>query len=58
MQKINFALSALNIRSVDIVANYSNVFYENTKALTLEKNILEKGVKLYERNMFHSQTMV
>ncbi len=50
IQKIYRALSRLDIRSVDILANYTDIFFNTAKDITLEKTILEKGVMLYERN--------
>ncbi|MFI3228479.1 MAG: nucleotidyltransferase domain-containing protein [Clostridia bacterium] len=51
MQKINLALAYLDIRPVDIMASYTKDFYKNIYAPTLEKTVMERGVKIYERNL-------
>lgn len=48
IQKMYRALYNLDIRSVDILANYTDVFLNSAKDFTLEKNILENGVVLFE----------
>lgn len=50
MQKIYRALSRLDIRAIDILANYTDIFLKTAKDFSVEKTILEKGVVLYERN--------
>ncbi len=57
IQKINYALSHKDLRSVDILANYYNVFMSTAQAPSLEKEILERGVKLYERDNSSYKTM-
>lgn len=57
MQKINMALARMDIRSVDILADTSAGFYQKCKGPTLERTILSKGVRLYERNEQLYQTM-
>ncbi|MFI3230879.1 MAG: nucleotidyltransferase domain-containing protein [bacterium] len=50
IQKIYKSLYKLNIRPIDILANYTDIFLKTAEDITLEKNILEKGVIIYERN--------
>ncbi len=47
IQKMYTALAPLNIRAIDILANYREAFEKATKNMSLEKTILEKGIKLY-----------
>lgn len=49
IQKIYLALFDLDIRSVDILANYTDKFLLTSKDISLEKDILEEGVVLYEK---------
>ncbi|MCD8241896.1 MAG: nucleotidyltransferase domain-containing protein [Lachnospiraceae bacterium] len=48
IQKINLALARMDIRSVDILADTSDSFYEKSKGLTLERVVARKGMPLYE----------
>lgn len=57
IQKINLALSHMDLRSVDILANYHGNFLRAAKGPSLEREILAKGVKLYERSDNSHQTM-
>lgn len=57
MQKINMALARMDIRSVDILADTSAGFYQKCKGPTLERTILSRGVRLYERDEQLYQTM-
>ena len=57
MQKINMALARMDIRSVDILADTASGFYEKCEGPTLERTIMQKGVRLYERNEQLYQTM-
>lgn len=50
MQKINFALAQMDIRSIDVVAKSHDDFLQAAKMPTLERTVLEKGVKLYARS--------
>lgn len=50
IQKINLALSHMDLRSVDILANYYSEFLSASKGPTLEREILIRGIKLYERS--------
>ena len=56
VQKINMALSRMDIRAVDIVAGTETQFIENSKAPTLERIVMRKGVRLHERQELY-QTM-
>ena len=57
IQKINLALSHMDLRSVDILANYYGNFLVAAKGPTLEREILTRGIKLYERSDSSHQTM-
>lgn len=57
IQKINMALSHMDLRSIDILANYYGSFLAAANGPTLEREILTKGVKLYERSNSHYQAM-
>lgn len=50
MQKINFALAQMDIRAIDVVAKSHEEFLRAAKLPTLERTVLENGVKLYARN--------
>lgn len=51
IQKINMAIARMDIRSVDILAEESKRFHEKCKAMSLERTVRDKGVKLYERDI-------
>lgn len=57
IQKINLALSHMDLRSVDILANYYGNFLLAANGPTLEREIMTKGVKLYERSNHGHQAM-
>lgn len=57
IQKMNMAIARMNIRSVDILAEESKCFHEKCRALTLERTVRDKGVKLYERDTQIYQSM-
>jgi len=57
IQKMNMAIARMDIRSVDILAEESKRFQEKCSAMTLERTIHEKGVKLYERDVQLYQSM-
>ncbi len=46
IQKIHYALADLEVRSVDVLANYEDIFMRSAKHPTLEKTILETGIKV------------
>ncbi len=50
IQKINYALSSLDLRSIDILAGYQNAFVAAAKTPSIEREILKRGVKLYDRD--------
>lgn len=49
IQKIYRSLARLDIRSVDVLANYSDVFFASANVISLEQDVLENGVVLFER---------
>ena len=51
MQDINVAMIGLDIRSVDVLAGYRNDFIKRCEVPTLERTIMKKGVKIYEREV-------
>ncbi len=57
IQKMNMAIARMDIRSVDILADESERFHAKCTAMTLERTIYERGIKLYERNIQLSQSM-
>lgn len=57
IQKMNMAIARIDIRSVDILADGSKRFHEKCKAMTLERTVRDKGVKLYERDVQLYQSM-
>ncbi|WMC93087.1 nucleotidyltransferase domain-containing protein [Kineothrix sp. MB12-C1] len=57
IQKMNMAIARMDIRSVDILAEESRRFHEKCNAMTLERTVYERGVKLYERNAQLYQSM-
>lgn len=57
IQKMNMAIARMDIRSVDILAEESKRFHEKCKAMTLERTVRDKGVKLYERDVQSYQSM-
>ncbi len=57
IQKINYALSHVDMRPIDILAGHTKTFLESAQGPTLERTILEQGVSLYERQGYTSQAM-
>lgn len=55
VQKINLAISRMDIRAVDLIAGTSEQFYEKCNEPTLERTILNKGVKLHEKQLYKTR---